>query len=211
MTTNRFFGTVNTAAPTVPLTNLFPFTSGYQMYGGDCANEDPKAQSPSDAANAQYLPALTAGVDNGQFDLPLPPIDLQVKVAGSGTYKGGANGAAMRTAVANDQVKVKVVPTTTGCSNPAWSAVAAQAASSAYPNRPANPGYPYGTYTVCVEGKVNGTVRRDVVTGVKLAALTGTKVTSAMSGTGADGAPSVPGVVNLTSDDTASTCAAAIP
>lgn len=101
---------------------MFPFTSPYGVYAGNCAGADPIA-SGQPAQLAQVNPGATAVVAVRE-----PPINLRV-----------VNGA---TPVAN--AIVKLAGTGSGC--------------GALPPRPtaatgylADPAYPYGTYSACVQ------------------------------------------------------------
>lgn len=211
MTAVRSFGTQGSPVASLALTGLFPFGTGspggpYRMYPGDCPGQDPLAQVPPETS-LQYLPSLTGG-GTAPASLQLPGLDFKVQVANAGSnssFKGGSSGADMRDAVAGDNVQVKVTPTTAGCAatTPTVMGIDTSGANAA---RPHNPGFPYGTYTVCVQGVVNGITYSDTSTGVALKKLPGTQVTSPATGTATDGAPSKPGVVTLTSLDTQAAC-----
>lgn len=208
MTAVRSFGTQGSPQPSQALTGLFPFGTGspggpYRMYAGDCPGQDPLAQVPQES-NIQFLPSLTPG-GTAPAALQLPGLDFKVQVATNSTGRGGNNGANMRDAVATDNVQVKVTPATPGCAatTPTVMGIDTSGGNAA---RPQFPGFPYGTYTVCVQGKVNGTLRSDTSSGVALKKLPGTQVTSPTTGTGTDGAPTKPGVVTLTSDDSTAAC-----
>jgi Tfp pilus assembly protein PilV len=211
LTASRSFGTQASKVASLTLPGLFPFATGspggpYQVYAGDCPAQAPSAQTPPDT-NLQYLPSLTAG-GSVSAQLQLPAFDFKVRVAGSGTYRGGNNGALMRDAVAGDNVQVKVTPTTPGCSatTPTVEGIDTSGTNAA---RPQHPGFPYGTYTVCVQGNVNGTLRHDTPPNVALNKLPGTAVTSPTTGkttSPTDDAPTQTGVVTLTSDDPTGAC-----
>jgi Tfp pilus assembly protein PilV len=210
LTAVRSFGTQGSPVSPLKLTGLFPFGAGspggpYQMYAGDCPGQAPSAQTPPETS-LQFLPNLTAG-GLSPATLQLPAFDFKVRVAGGGTYRGGSNGANMRDAVTGDNVQVKVTPTTPGCSatTPTVEGIDTSGTNAA---RPKDPGFPYGTYTVCVQSLVNGTVRHETFSGVALNKLPSTLVTSPTT-TGVipgDDAPTQPGVVNLTKDDLSGGC-----
>jgi hypothetical protein len=213
LTASRSFGTQGTKVASLSLPNLFPFGSGspggpYQMYAGDCPSQAPSAQTPPDTANLQFLPNLTAG-GSVSAQLQLPALDFKVRVANAGTgstYLGGNNGANMRDAVAGDNVQIKVTPTTPGCAatTPTVEGIDTSGTNVA---RPKDPGFPYGTYTVCVQGTVGPKTRSETFTGVALNKLPSTTVTSPTSGTvPTDDAPTQTGVVTLTAKDTAASC-----
>jgi type II secretory pathway pseudopilin PulG len=212
LTPARSFGTAGTKVASLPLPGLFPFGAGspggpYQMYAGDCPGQNPAQQTPPET-NLQFLPSLTAG-GLASAQLQLPAFDFKVRVASAGTgstYRGGNNGASMHDAVAGDNVQVKVTPTTPGCSatTPTLEGIDTSGTNAA---RMQDPGFPYGTYTVCVQATVKTTVRRESFS-VALNKLPGTLVTSPVT-TGvvsSDDAPTQSGVVNLTADDTQGSC-----
>jgi Tfp pilus assembly protein PilV len=211
LTAVRSFGTQGSPASSVALPGLFPFGAGspggpYQVYAGDCPGQAPAAQTPSDTL--QFLPNLTAG-GSASAQLQLPAFDFKVRVATNATtYRGGNNGAGMRDAIATDNVQVKVTPTTAGCSatTPTVESVDTSGTNAA---RMPHPGFPYGTYTVCVQGLVNAVPYHENFTGVALNKLPGATVTSPTSGhttSLVDDAPTQAGVVNLTKDDLSGVC-----
>jgi Tfp pilus assembly protein PilV len=212
LTAVRSFGTQGTKVASLTLPGLFPFATGspggpYQVYAGDCPGQAPSAQTPPDT-NLQYLPSLTPGVLS-PAQLQLPAFDFKVRVANAGangTYLGGSNGANMRDAVAADNVQIKVTPTTPGCAatTPTVEGIDTSGTNVA---RPKDPGFPYGTYTVCVQGTVGTKTRSETFSGVALNKLPSTTVTSPTSGTvPSDDAPTQTGVVTLTAKDQAVTC-----
>jgi type II secretory pathway pseudopilin PulG len=214
LTAVRSFGTQGAKVASVSLPGLFPFGAGspggpYQMYAGDCPGQAPSAQTPPDTANLQFLPNLTAG-GSATAQLQIPAFDFKVRMANAGSnnsYLGGSNGANMRDAVATDNVQVKVTPTTAGCAatTPTVEGIDTSGTNAA---RPKDPGFPYGTYTVCVQGTVGtkGTLH-ETFTGVALNKLPGVAVTSPTSGTvPTDDAPTQTGVVTLTAKDTSGGC-----
>jgi type II secretory pathway pseudopilin PulG len=211
MTAVRSFGTQGSPQSSLSLSPLFPFATGspggpYRIYPGACPSQDPLAQTPPET-NLQFLPSLSAG-GSATAQVQEPALDFKVQVAGSGSYRGGVNGANMRDAVAGDNVTVKVTPTTPGCSatTPTVENIDTSGTNAA---RPQDPGFPYGTYSVCVQGLVNGTLRHDTPLAVALNKLPSTLVTSPTLGkttSPIDDAPSKPGVVTLTADDPTAGC-----
>jgi Tfp pilus assembly protein PilV len=211
MTAVRSFGTQGSPQTSLALPGLFPFGTGspggvYRMYAGDCPGQDPLAQVPQEST-IQFLPSLAPG-GTAPASLQLPGLDFKVQVASNASGRGGNNGANMRDAVAGDNVQVKVTPTTAGCASPAPTVMGIDT-SGANAARPQLPGFPYGTYTVCVQGVIGGTTYSDTTTGVALKKLPGTQVTSPTTGkttSPIDDAPTKPGVVTITKDDTQVAC-----
>jgi prepilin-type N-terminal cleavage/methylation domain-containing protein len=193
-----FAATGGAPAATITAGSLFPFRSGspggrYRAYGGGCAANDPNSQAPAQASS--YLPDLAPGQVDAPATVALPPLDTRIRV----------NGAAP---VAGDEARLRVVPTTTGCANPAWTAVAPLPAITSGTNagRAQLPtssgpaiGFPYGTYRVCAQAKVGGqTKRQDVVVTLNTAAGAKAPPTGASAG-----------VFNFTSATPNGTCDAA--
>ena len=101
---------------------VFPFTSPYGVYAGNCAGADPLANGQR-AQLAQVNPGATAAVAVRE-----PPIDLRVVNGGSPV----ANAA------------VKLAGTGSGCG-------ALPARTTTANGYLADPAYPYGTYSACVQ------------------------------------------------------------
>jgi Tfp pilus assembly protein PilV len=165
-----------TAVPGIDTPALFPFKTGspggpYSIYAGDCTAESPVNQSPQVTPN--FVPNLNPGDTNVATEVSLPPLDTKIKV------NGGPPTAA------ND-AKLRVVPKTVGCVNPAWTAVSPLSAitTGTEAGRPQLPtsstpaiGFPYGTYRVCAQATVSGVVRRAAYDAV-LSTVAGAKVPS---------------------------------
>lgn len=120
---------------TIVADNLFPFTSPYGIYAGDCAANDPAAQSPAQTVDiAQINPGTSANVS-----VLLPALNLHVTGPVS---------------------RVKITPTSSGCTGAApWTFTAADL------NAQGNlkfPGLPYGSYTLCADNGLSGTSARKV-------------------------------------------------
>jgi type II secretory pathway pseudopilin PulG len=123
-------------AASIVATSLFPFKTGspggpYSIYAGGC----PGAESPSPVS----LSDLTAS-SNANYSLRIPAFDFKVAV----------NGAVPATSAAT--TKTKIVPVTLNCDNPAAATIATAPVGS--DSRPADPGFPYGTYDVCAEAQI---------------------------------------------------------
>jgi len=194
-----------TAVPGIDTPALFPFKTGspggpYSIYAGDCTAENPVNQTPT-AAPSTFVPNLNPGDANVATEVPLPPLDTKITVDGLAPTTG------------ND-AKLRVVPKTVGCVNPAWTAVAPLPAitsgAAADVGRPRLPtsstpaiGFPYGTYRVCAQATVGGTTYRAAYDAA-LTTATGAKVP----------ATGTPGVINLKSTtpgrSTVGTCNAAV-
>jgi Tfp pilus assembly protein PilV len=134
--------------------NLFPFTSPYGVYAGDCNANDPAAQTPAQTGDiVQVNPGATA---NPTVLLPA----LNIHASANVTH-------------------VKITATSSGCTSPArvWTYVA----SDLRPDGNLKfPGLPYGSYTVCadnstrkVSAPVNNFARAGVTTPVPMT-VTGT-------------------------------------
>ncbi len=118
---------------TFSFTSLYPFTSGYSAWGGNCTKNDP-TQWGDTAASATVAPG------GGPYTISarVPAINIQVK-----------RGTTSTNATVYSSATVRVTPTDSGC-------------SATYPTQTSNgtgptgtsgalpkPGYPYGNYTVC--------------------------------------------------------------
>jgi Tfp pilus assembly protein PilV len=119
--------------------NLFPFTSPYGIYAGDCAPNDPAAQSPPQTVDiAQINPGASTPVT-----VWLPALNIHAT--------GGV-------------AHVRIRETSTGCTTPArvWDYLAADLTAT---GNLVFPGLPYGTYTVCADNNSASTPRRYPTTG----------------------------------------------
>jgi type II secretory pathway pseudopilin PulG len=128
-------------AAAITATSLFPFKTGspggpYSVYPGGC----PGAESPAPISLADLTPAA-----NTDYDLRIPAFDFQVAV-------GGVVSSAATT-------MTKIVPVTLNCDNPLPSAVPTLPVNAS--GRPADPGFPYGTYDVCAQALVGGVLRNE--------------------------------------------------
>jgi type II secretory pathway pseudopilin PulG len=136
MSAARQFGTPSvftTTQDTVDSSNapsLFPFTSSYGFWAGDCSAEDP-ANNGATSVSARINPGSTPTL----IDVPVPPINFLARAAPPA-------GATQYPAPNSD---VWFTPTTAGCGSdviPAGTTIA----NGTLPF----PGVPYGSYTYCV-------------------------------------------------------------
>jgi type II secretory pathway pseudopilin PulG len=129
------------AAASLTATSLFPFKTGspggpYSIYPGGCQGDEPPA--PISLAN------LTASA-NTAYDLRVPAFDF--KVAVNGTVSTLAT------------TRTRIIPVTLNCTNPPPVSILALPVDAS--GRPADPGFPYGTYDVCAEALVGTTLRSE--------------------------------------------------
>jgi type II secretory pathway pseudopilin PulG len=177
MTAPVLYGTTGTFTSSLLANNLFPFVSKARAFAGDCDGEDPYKQTPTEP-NLGYLPLLSPGAAGVPASIQLPAFDVKV-----GTLPGSGFTAS--------NPRIKIVPTTAGCTNPTWtdpSVVNARPVSTAADDtgRPVAPGYPYGVYTVCAEADFKQTstgavtTYRQLFTNQALKALPGAKVNAGL-------------------------------
>ena len=120
--------------------DLFPFLDGYGVYAGRCTQNKP-ATMPTNVTVSPGAQTTTDTVTNPRIWVP----SINVRVVNSTTVSPTPSG------VANYTIVVKP---NDGC-------------TTTYPNQISNssgaipePGYPYGSYTVCAQRTVSGTTRR---------------------------------------------------
>jgi Tfp pilus assembly protein PilV len=125
----------STDQPSITADNLFPFTSPYGIYAGDCAPNDPAAQTPAQTVDiVQINPGAVATPT-----VLLPALNLHVTGPVS---------------------RIKITPTSSGCTSTApW--IFAPADLNAQGNLKF-PGLPYGSYTVCADNGLAGVNARKV-------------------------------------------------
>jgi len=151
-------------AGTITISDLFPYKTGYSFYTGSCESNAPTA------TNASYYTAGGPGfeeLDSGEIvgGDPAPPMmvvqpGVRLQVVSGATPVAGARIVATST---SPDCSTKYVLTTTSAG---W----LSSSGSTY-----DPGLPFGTYSLCVQGP--GNVRRTGITvdntsaaGVKVAA-----------------------------------------
>jgi Tfp pilus assembly protein PilV len=152
----RAFGDTNDHTA-ITATNLFPFTSAYGIYAGDCDNNDPNKWSQtvdSVQVNPSAAPSLTVRE---------PAVNVHV-------IKSGVD-------VANPHVKITAVSPCSGT----WNYVAGTDTNANGTLK--FPGLPYGTYNVCADNVAGN--RKISVANVANTARGGTAVIDMdVSGTG---------------------------
>lgn len=177
-------GTPTTASTSLTTLSLFPFKGtspggAYRIFAGTCGTQDPA--NLGDPALIS-LPDLTPGLGTN-FALQMPAIDTRITV----------NGGAIPDST--HAPKYKVTQTTASCTT-AVPAVVTPTPFSPDPNpgRLMEMGRPYGTYTVCAQATIGGTVRREIYSPVTITRIAGVKV------------PAVTGTIDITSADPAGAC-----
>jgi Tfp pilus assembly protein PilV len=139
---------------------IFPFTSAYGVYSGDCDMNDPNKQTPAQTVDAVQ-------VDPGAS----PTLTVREPAVNVHAVNGAVD-------VANPHVKITAVSPCTGT----WNYPAATATNANGTLK--FPGLPYGTYNVCVD---NGT-RKYTATNVANKARAGTAVLNLdVNGSGSSG------------------------
>ena len=154
----RTFDPGGAAVNTINATSLFPFTSGYGVYGGSCAANDPTLYDPN-----YYLtnPGLVTVAPGGSYAVTVREPAIRIRTLKNGVATAGAH------------VIVKV--TSSGCTE----TYPAQTSNSSFA-LPA-PDFPFGTYQVCADLPVTATTwpfatttRRRTVTGIANTSPAGT-------------------------------------
>ena len=129
----RVFGNGTPTAAMDTTATLFPFTDSYSVFAGDCTNNDP-AKNGATATNLSVLP----GKQDYDIDVPVPPLNVLAQM--DGTPKVG--------------LTVLIKSTTSGCSTRTWQP------DTVAGGLLADPGLPYGSYSVCVDNRnLGGTTR----------------------------------------------------
>jgi Tfp pilus assembly protein PilV len=126
---------------TFNFTSLYPFTSGFAFYGGDCAKNDP--------AQYSYSANTVAVSPGGTYNVTarLPSLNLQVQRT-VGTTTSNYAGA---------DVKVSTnEPTCTSYTYPTQQTNS----SGAIPK----PGYPWGSYSICVDDNISSSPKKKTIT-----------------------------------------------
>jgi hypothetical protein len=133
-------------------TTLFPFTSGYVVYAGDCASANPQSY---DAAYFAARPGFVQTSPGGTYGVVVrvPAINVAVTRAGS----------------ALPNAKVIITPTGASCGEKNITTTNSAGALS-------DPGMPFGSYTVCADDGVRrklfaGTVQNTDPAGTSTIAL----------------------------------------
>jgi Tfp pilus assembly protein PilV len=154
VTTNNGVRYFSSGTPTTAITStatLFPFPAAYGVFAGDCVgNAAPTGVTPD---NVQILP----GKLDSTVDVDVPSLNVIGKVNGTAT----------------SGMTVTVKSTTSGCTPRTYTPLPTTNSSG----RLSDPGYPFGTYTVCVDTRglgVLGGTRRSNPVAVTLNALSAT-------------------------------------
>jgi Tfp pilus assembly protein PilV len=147
----RYFasGTPVTAITSTP--TLYPFPGAYSVFAGDCANNAAPTGVTPDS-----LTVLPGKLDS-TVDVDVPSLNVIGKVNGTAT----------------SGMTVTVKSTTSGCTPRTYTPLPTTNSSG----RLSDPGYPFGTYTVCVDTRgmgVLGGTRRSNPVAVTLNALSAT-------------------------------------
>ena len=141
----RTFDPAGFSHSTISATSLFPFTSGYNVYAGSCAANDPSLYDSNYFTTNPGSVVVAPGSANA-VTVRVPGIRIR-------TRRGGINTSNMYTLV-------KI--TSAGCSE----TYPPQASNGSF-ELPA-PAFPFGTYQVCVDSRnQSSTVRRATVTNVQ--------------------------------------------
>ena len=124
----RTFDPTGGPVSTINATSLFPFTSGYNVYAGSCANNDPSAYNSNYFTTPGNQGSVTVA-PGGSYAVAVRKPAINIR-----TERNGANFAG-----------VDVWPrlTSSGC-------------TETFPNQPSNasfalaqPAFPFGTYSIC--------------------------------------------------------------
>ena len=133
MTSAKNFGTIGTRVPSITATPVFPFTSPVSVYAGSCDGNNP---NPTGVANPPAAAAIASPIvqpgGSVNASVLLPALDLTVWSGSSSTNRG--------TVVNNANVRIY----DTICGNSYTYRTNAS-------GKLADPGLPYGTYSVCVD------------------------------------------------------------
>ncbi len=132
----RTFGTGSSRA-SIAATSLFPFSSPYAVYSGNCSGADPR--------NYSQAAGLLTVAPGGAYTITVrePAINILVRKDG----------------VALNAARVRVTRRSTGCSG---ALTRSTNATGALPE----PGFPYGNYDVCADDALGASARRVTRTGI---------------------------------------------
>ena len=133
LTSTRKFGSASTAAATIDGTSLFPFTSPYAIFAGDCPGARPAA-TPALGARPE-APANRLASLQGTVDVLAPAISLTVTKDGTTPLKDAV---------------VRLTAKATGCAG--TFTLGGANAKTQDNGRVVDPGAPFGTYSWCVQG-----------------------------------------------------------
>jgi Tfp pilus assembly protein PilV len=148
VTTNsgvRYFanGTPVTAITTTP--TLYPFPGAYSVFAGDCANNAAPTGVTPDA-----LTVLPGKLDH-TVTVHVPALNVRTQLNGAD----------------KPNMYVRIKSTTSGCTPKTYPARASNSNA-----RLDDPGFPYGTYSVCVDNRNQGGTTRNVTSTITLNSAT---------------------------------------
>jgi Tfp pilus assembly protein PilV len=152
VTTNqgtRVFGNGTPSASIDTTQTLFPFTSPYSVFAGDCVNNDPAKNGVA----TNDLIVLRGKVDHLVDPLPVAALNLTT------LWNGAASG----------KLTVTFTSTTSGCTTKSWFTPPTNDGTvvAARKGLLDDPGLPYGSYKICVDNRLTGltlgTIRRSAV------------------------------------------------
>jgi hypothetical protein len=143
----RYFGNGTPVASVITPQTLYPFPAAYGLFSGDCANNAAPAGVTPDSI------AVPPGRTDLVQDVQVPSLNVVGKV--DGTLTAG--------------MTVTIKSTTSGCTPKTYLPRPTTNAAG----RLADPGYPFGTYSVCVDSRsgVTSTTRNTGYVAVTLNAL----------------------------------------
>jgi Tfp pilus assembly protein PilV len=145
----RYFTNASVPKAITTTPTLFPFPAAYGVFAGDCANNAaPTGVTPDSLA------VLPGKLDH-TVTVHVPALNIRTQLNGTDT----------------SGMAVLIKSTTAGCT-PKTYAVRTSNANA----RLADPGFPFGTYSVCVDNRFQGGTTRKVTTPMTLNALSATAV-----------------------------------
>jgi Tfp pilus assembly protein PilV len=142
VTTNqgtRVFGNGTPSASIDTTQTLFPFTSPYNVFAGDCVNNDPA----KNGVTPTTLTVLRGKVDHLVDPVPVPALNLTTQWNG----------------ISTGNLTVTITSTTSGCASKTqvFQKTNDGVANAARKGLLDDPGLPYGSYKVCVDNRNNNT------------------------------------------------------
>jgi type II secretory pathway pseudopilin PulG len=134
----RTFNATPAPQSTITASSLYPFTSGYGVYAGSCANNDPTVYNSNYYASNPGLVTVAPGGSHS-VTVRMPAVNILVQ----------------KSSLPLANAHVVVTPTATGCTEtyPALTTNALGALTA--------PAFPFGTYSVCADDgdrRVSGNV-----------------------------------------------------
>jgi Tfp pilus assembly protein PilV len=151
----RIFGSGTPSVTIDTPASLYPFTSDYSVFAGNCFNNDPLRNGVA-ATNLRVLP----GKLDHTVTVPVPPLNLTT------LWNGNPAG----------DLSLTVTPTTASCTNTSFR-VDKTMTTAGHVGLLDDPGLPYGSYKLCVDNRFNtglGSVRRTATVTKTINSATGT-------------------------------------